>query len=371
MSWSAGVLILLSFLLSFVVVYFSIPSIVTVSQLKGLYDRPGHRKCHSHDIPNLGGISIFAGIVMSAALFINSANTNEFLLFIAGMTVLFFIGLKDDILVIDPNKKLWGEVIAILILVLLGDVRFTNLHGFMGVYELNEYAGIGLSVFVMVVIVNAFNLIDGIDGLASAIGIIISVTFGIWFYIVGYSHYAILSAAVAGSLIAFFRYNVFGGTNKIFMGDTGSLIIGFAIALLVVRFNEINAVYQGAYSFRSAPAVSFGILIIPLFDTMRVFLIRILKGHSPFRADKNHLHHRLLLLGFTHIQTTTIIGLVNVIFILAVIAFQSVGIVSLMLINLSMAIILIIITEVSIRIQYRRGQISTINRYNHSTAKTA
>jgi UDP-GlcNAc:undecaprenyl-phosphate/decaprenyl-phosphate GlcNAc-1-phosphate transferase len=371
MSWSAGVLILLSFMLSFVVVYFSIPSIVTVSQLKGLYDRPGHRKCHSHDIPNLGGIAIFAGIVMSAALFINSSGTNEFLLFIAGMTVLFFIGLKDDILVIDPNKKLWGEVIAILILVLLGNVRLTNLHGFMGVYQLSEYVSIGLSVFVMIVIVNAFNLIDGIDGLASAIGIIIALTFGTWFYLVGYTHYAILSAAVVGSLISFFRYNVFGISNKIFMGDTGSLIIGFVVAFFVVRFNEINVVYHGDYSFKSAPAVSFGILIIPLFDTMRVFLIRILKGHSPFRADKNHLHHRLLLLGFTHIQTTAIIVLVNMLFILNAIAFQSLGIISLMLMNLSIATVLVIITEVSIRIHNRRVQTSTINRYNHSAAKTA
>lgn len=370
MSWSAGMLIVLSLLLSFVVVYFSIPSIVTVSHLKGLFDRPGRRKCHSHDIPNLGGVSIFAGIVMSIALFINSSNSNEFLLLIAGMTVLFFIGLKDDILVIDPNKKLWGEIIAILIVVLLGDVRFSNLHGFMGIYQINEYVGIALSVFVMIVIVNAFNLIDGIDGLASGIGILISVTFGIWFYMVGYTDYAILSAAIAGSLIAFFRFNVFGGSNKIFMGDTGSLIVGFVIGLMIIRFNEINVVYHGPYSFDSAPAVSFGILIIPLFDTIRVFVIRVLKGRSPFKADKNHLHHRLLMLGFTHFQTTAIIVFANFLFILTVLVLKSLGIVQLMIVILSIAVVLMFIAEVSIRIHLKRLHNSTLNRY-HTSAKTA
>lgn len=371
MSWSAGMLIVLSLLLSFVVVYFSIPSIVTVSHLKGLFDHPGHRKCHSHDIPNLGGISIYAGIVMATALFVNSSNSNEFLLLIAGMTVLFFIGLKDDILVIDPKKKLWGEFIAILIVVLLGDVHFSNLHGFLGIYAINDYAGIALSVFAMIVIVNAFNLIDGIDGLASGVGIIISISFGIWFYMVGYMDYAILSAALAGSLIAFFRFNVFGGSNKIFMGDTGSLIVGFVIALLVIRFNEVNAVYHGPYSFDSAPAVSFGVLIIPLFDTMRVFVIRVLKGHSPFKADKNHLHHRLLLLGFTHVQTTAIIVFTNLLFILTVFALKSLGIIQLMIINISVAIILMVIAEFFIRIQYKRRHISTLSRYNQTNAKTA
>lgn len=370
MSWSSGMLVVLSLLLSFVVVYFSIPSIVTVSHLKGLFDRPGHRKCHSHDIPNLGGVSIFAGIVMATALFINSANSNELLLLIAGMTVLFFIGLKDDILVIDPNKKLWGEIIAVLIIVLLGDVRFTNLHGFMGIYHVNEYVGIALSVFAMIVIVNSFNLIDGIDGLASGIGIIISLSFGVWFYLVGYADYAILSAALAGSLIAFFRFNVFGSANKIFMGDTGSLIVGFVIGLLVIRFNEINAVYHGAYSFDSAPAVSFGVLIIPLFDTMRVFVIRVLKGRSPFKADKNHLHHRLLMLGFTHLQTTAIIVFANFLFILTVFTLKSLGVAQLMIVNLTVAIILMFIAEVSIRIHNRRRHSSTLNRY-HTSAKTA
>lgn len=293
------------------------------------------------------------------------------MLLIAGMTVLFFIGIKDDILVIDPNKKLWGEIVAILILVLLGNVRFTSLHGFLGIYTMNPYAGIVLSVFVMIVIVNSFNLIDGIDGLASGIGILISTTLGIWFFLVGNLNYAVLSVALAASLIAFFRYNVFGGTHKIFMGDTGSLIVGFVIGMLVIRFNEVNAVYKGVYAVKSAPAVSFGILIIPLFDTMRVFLIRILRGRSPFRADKNHLHHRLLLLGFTHFQSTAIIAGVNLVFILMVLAFASVGIVKLMIINLSIAILLMLLTEAYIRIRHRKRHLDALNRYNHSPAKTA
>jgi UDP-GlcNAc:undecaprenyl-phosphate/decaprenyl-phosphate GlcNAc-1-phosphate transferase len=374
MIWSPEIFIVLSLLVSFFVVYFSIPSIVTVSNLRGLFDKPGNRKLHDKNIPNLGGIAIFAGIVLSMTLFLDSVNNREFLLLITGMTVLFFIGLKDDILVIAPKKKLIGELFAILILVIFGGVRFTSLHGFIGIYGLNEYASIALTTFVMIVIINAFNLIDGIDGLAAGTGILISITFGIWFYLIGQIDFAILSAAVIGAYIAFFGYNVFGSSNKIFMGDTGSLLLGFLVSLLVVRFNEIHIAYIGPYSFKSAPAVSFGILIVPMFDTIRVFVLRVYRGQSPFKADKNHVHHRLLKLGFSHVESTLIITSVNILFIVLMIVFNSIGLLPLMFINLSLALVFLAFTEFFIKKQkqkQKRPFSGYSPRYNHRQAKSA
>jgi UDP-N-acetylmuramyl pentapeptide phosphotransferase/UDP-N-acetylglucosamine-1-phosphate transferase len=200
-----------------------------------------------------------------------------------------------------------------------------------------------------VVLTNAFNLIDGIDGLASTIGIVVSLTFGIWFMLTGSINYAILSAALLGSLISFFGFNVFGKSNKIFMGDTGSLILGLIMSILVIKFNEANITYHGTYAIKSAPAVSFGILIVPLFDTLRVFLLRIFKGQSPFHPDKNHLHHRILKLGFSHIESTALIAMVNILFIVMVLTCQSAGLLLLMFLNLSVATFFAILTEYLIR----------------------
>jgi UDP-N-acetylmuramyl pentapeptide phosphotransferase/UDP-N-acetylglucosamine-1-phosphate transferase len=167
----------------------------------------------------------------------------------------------------------------------------------------------------MVVIINAFNLIDGIDGLASGLAMIASTAFGIWFFIAGNIQFAILSFALVGSLIGFFIYNVFGHRNKLFMGDTGSLIIGLVISALVVKFNEFNINISEYYAIKAAPAVSFAIIIVPLVDTLRVMTIRIFNKQSPFSPDNNHIHHRLLGLVSSHLMVTLIILSINVLFI--------------------------------------------------------
>jgi len=202
-----------------------------------------------------------------------------------------------------------------------------------------------LTVFVIIVIVNSFNLIDGIDGLASSIGILSSVFFGFWFYISGNIEYCLISAALLGSLLGFFRFNVFDGKFKIFMGDTGSMIVGLLIAAQVIMFNEKNIGFTSAFTIKSAPAVSIAVLIIPLYDTLRVFIIRMSRGRSPFSADKNHLHHCMLKLGFTHVQSTFIIVFANLFFIALALALQNIGIIWLVL------IILVICTSLSLLIE--------------------
>lgn len=347
----------ISVLLAFFVVYISIPSIVTVAHEKHLYDLPGKRKSHHNNVPNLGGVAIFAGLIISTGLFVNVSESKELMPVLVAIVVIFFIGIKDDILIIAPDKKLIGQIIAAIIIVIVGDVRFTSLHGFMGVYDIDYFPSIMLTGFVVVVLTNAFNLIDGIDGLAAGIGMVVSLTFGTWFFLTGFHNYAILSAALFGSLACFFGFNVFGKKNKVFMGDTGSLILGLIMSVLAIKFNEANISYKGFYTIESAPAVSFGILIVPLFDTIRVFTIRIVRGQSPFHPDKNHLHHRVLKLGFSHFRSTSLISLVNVCFIVIVLACQSAGLISLMILNLSLATLLSLITELVIRKHKHRSHV--------------
>lgn len=351
------ILVIFSLLLSFVIVFVSVPSIVKVAQYKQLYDEPGRRKSHHHKTPNLGGIAIFAGLIIATGLFADLTLSRELMQVLVAMVVIFFIGIKDDVLIIAPAKKLYGEILAAIIIVILGDIRFTSLHGFLGIYEINYISSISLTCFVVVVLINSFNLIDGIDGLASGIGIVVSLTFGTWFYLTGNHNYAILSAALLGALLAFFWFNAYGKENKIFMGDTGSLILGLIMSVLVIKFNEANITYNGPYTISSAPAVSFGILIVPLFDTLRVFILRVLRGQSPFNPDKNHLHHRVLKLGFNHVESTAVISSVNVMFIIMVLTCQSAGVISLMVLNLALASLFSIVTELFIWKQKQRNHI--------------
>ncbi|HEX3007969.1 MAG TPA: MraY family glycosyltransferase [Bacteroidales bacterium] len=366
MNISNELTILLSLAVSLFIVLISIPSIVTVAQIKRLYDEPGRRKSHHHAIPNLGGVAIFAGTMVALGIFADFASALEFKMLIVSMVVIFFIGIKDDILIIDPDKKLIGEIVATLIIVVLGNIRFTSLHGFLGIHEIPYIVSVLLTSFVFIVIINSFNLIDGIDGLASSIGIILSVFFGVWFYLIGNINYAVLSASIAGAFIAFFRFNVYGQKNKVFMGDTGSLLLGLFMSLIVVKFNEINAYYQGPYSISAAPAVSFGILIVPLFDTLRVFLIRILRKQSPFRPDKNHMHHLLLKIGYSHLGATTLMVGVNIAFIAIMIFFQSLGIIKLMLINLAIASALSFLPEFFRRKNKVRQLVPEVNSQAHA-----
>ncbi len=315
-------------ILAFVVTYLAIPSIVRVANKKHLFDDPDDdRRVHTVKTPSLGGVAIFAGISLSSLLFINLSLLPEIKYIIGAMIILFFIGIKDDILMIAPLTKLLGQIAASIVLV-LGDLHITNLHNFLGLYEINSYIGIPLTIFSIIIITNALNFIDGIDGLAATITIIISSTFGIFFFLVEDYAYFTLSLIIIGSLLAFIRFNVFSKSKKIFMGDTGSLILGLLVAVLVIKFNEINAeIYteiransyieapRDSFYIRPAPVVIFGILIIPLYDMLRVMYIRILKKKSVSNPDKNHIHHICLRFGLTHKKSVALIAFVNILFI--------------------------------------------------------
>ncbi len=332
-------LFLASFM-AFIITYIAIPSILIVAQKKNLTDEPTTRSVHKVNIPTLGGVAIFAGISVSINLFGDFYAFNAFRYIVAASILLFFVGIKDDILVIAPLTKLIGQIIAASILVVLADIRFTYLHGFWNIHELNYAASYMLTVFVMIVIINGMNLIDGVDGLASAIGIVVALTFGIYFYLTKQIELALLSLSIVGAYSAFFRFNVFSKKNKIFMGDTGSLLLGLFLTILVILFNESNINPESKYFVHSAPSVAFGIMVIPLFDIMRVMLIRIGLKRSPFRPDKNHIHHKLLRLGYSHLKVTIILILVNIFFIVFSFYFQNVSIRRLMLLIIVIAMFL-------------------------------
>jgi len=309
--------ILETFLLAFMVTYISIPPLIEVARSKNLYDVPNGRTSHENITPTLGGIAIFSGFVISSMIFLNIAKIPYIQYIIAGSLVIFFIGLKDDIIGLSPLKKFVGQIIAAGIIIDLGGVRLSSLHGFAGIGALNYVSSDFLSLFVIVAIVNAFNLIDGIDGLSSGVGILASMAFGIWFFLIGKLQLALLAIALIGALLAFFRFNFFSKKHKIFMGDIGSLLVGFILSIFAIKFNELNhtAVINSVFFVKAAPAVSIGILIIPIFDTLRVMVIRMARGLSPFKPDKRHMHHFLLELTGSHRKATATLLVVNVFFI--------------------------------------------------------
>jgi UDP-GlcNAc:undecaprenyl-phosphate/decaprenyl-phosphate GlcNAc-1-phosphate transferase len=321
----AWLLILAGFVLSVAITWYAIPSIVNVAQLTGLNKKPNHRSSHKNGTPLFGGVAVFAGFTISTIIFAGIGFIYELKYIIAGLVILFFTGIKDDIFIIDPKKKLVAQIIASLIIIILGDIRIENFHGVGGIYGINYIASVLFTLFVFIVIINGFNLIDGVDGLASGVGIITSVTFGIWFWISGHIPYVILCFSLAGSLVAFFRFNVFSIKNKIFLGDTGSLIVGLAMSVIVTRFLQFEVNATGLAIIPSTPTVAISILIIPFFDTLRVFVIRVANGGSPFKADRLHVHHRLLDLVNSHIKTTFIMLVTNILFIILVLVLRNIG----------------------------------------------
>lgn len=290
--------VLLSLAISFSITFLAIPAIITVAENKKLFDVPDERKIHQAHIPSLGGLGIFAGFMLACMLSIGLGTAPEFQYFLAAALVMFFLGLKDDILVISPIKKFIGQVLAAFLIIYKGGVQITSMNGFLGIHELPEMFSIFLTYFTVIVIINSFNLIDGIDGLAGTLGIISSAIFGSWFLAAGQIPYAVLGFSLAGSLTAFLIFNYHPA--KIFMGDTGSMLIGLVNAVLVVKFIALAQSPGVSVPVIAAPAVGFTVLLIPLLDTLRVFAIRIFHQRSPFSPDRNHVHHLMLDKGWSH-----------------------------------------------------------------------
>lgn len=332
--WEA---VLLAFAGAIFVTWYYMPRIIKVASRRHLTDKPGTHKIHMGEIPTLGGIGIFGGFAFGFLLSVNGYMEGVSY-FTAALIILFFTGMKDDLINIKPYKKIVAQVFAAIIICSFVNLRFTNFHGFLGITTIPDWLSYFTTIFLVVIIINSLNLIDGIDGLAASIGIIAGTTFGVWSYLSGDYGYAIMSSALTGTLIVFLVFNLSKGKYKIFMGDTGSMIIGFIMVILAIRFNEINAGNPPFHKLSSSPAVSIAILIVPLFDTLRVIVIRLVRGQSPLVADNRHIHHLLLRAGCTHKQATLFISLANIFIIAVGFLLDHIGIFWLCLLLLSLCI---------------------------------
>lgn len=328
--------VLLTASVAFIISFLAIPVVLQIAEQKKLYDVPDERKVHTHAVASLGGVGIFGGFLLASLLSIQVGFLNpEFQYFFAAALVIFFLGLKDDLVVLSASKKFIGQMVAASILIHLGGIRLDSMYGLFGFDQLPEGFALALSYLTIIVVINSFNLIDGIDGLAASLGIFTMLIFGTYFFVNGYQSYALLAYALAGSLAAFLIFN--HHPAKIFMGDSGSLMIGLVNAILVIKFINIANDPTTAIPMASAVALGFSILIIPLLDTLRVFSIRIFNGRSPFTPDKNHIHHLLMSWGLGHSAVTLVCLILNIGFVILAYMLRAMGSTYLLLTMLALA----------------------------------
>lgn len=311
----------LPFVSALLISFFSVPSIIRICQLIGLVDNPDDpkwmgRKRHLNTIPHLGGVAIFCATILSLTFWSDQHLIVELQYIIFALILVFFLGVKDDLFPLTPWKKFLGQIIASIILIHIAQIRLNTFYGLFGINAIPEWLSYVLSLVVLVGITNAFNLIDGIDGLCASLAIQSSLFFGVWFYFLESTQYTILALSLAGALLGFLRFN--WQPAKIFMGDTGSLLVGLIQAILAIKFIEEVRVLDRVHPFKilSVPVLTVALLYFPIFDTLRVMLSRIFKGKSPFYGDRNHIHHLFLELGFSSSKIVIILVLIQLTVIL-------------------------------------------------------
>jgi UDP-N-acetylmuramyl pentapeptide phosphotransferase/UDP-N-acetylglucosamine-1-phosphate transferase len=308
--------IILAITVSAVTSYYVFPIIIQTAKFKDLISNPNFRSVHVNKISNLGGLGIFLGIAIVITFFGSQSQPDNLLCLLGSLIILLFTGLKDDLVGLSPKQKLIGQAIAVSCIIVFSDIRIHSLYGLFGIENLPYTISILFTLFVFVLIINAFNLIDGVDGLSGSIGIISSLFFGIYFYLTGSHYIMFLSFSIIGTLSSFLIFN-FSKKNKIFMGDTGSMIIGFLLCYQATSFLTINQTVETTYHIQHPIVLVLSIFCFPLMDLVRVFIVRLRLKKSPFSADKNHIHHKLLLLGLKHWE----IALTANVFSLLIVAF--------------------------------------------------
>jgi len=294
--------IIFSLITAFVITYVAIPKVIFFAEKLRLLDEAGIRASHKGSTPIFGGIAIFSGIIFSLLFWADIENIQYLLV---SILIVFFVGVIDDLLVLSPFKKIVGQVIATSIIIFLGDLKIDNMHGVLGIYDLPIWIGVLFTIFVVIVITNAFNLIDGVDGLAAGVGVISSFSFGIIAVLMEQSEMAIISFTLVGALLGFLKYNLYPA--KIFMGDTGSLVVGMILSILAINSIRYGLVTESIKLINKGPLLAIVLLAIPLFDSLRVFVVRIFKGKHPLSPGREHIHHTLLDLGFGHKKTSFIL----------------------------------------------------------------
>ena len=308
------------FLGTFMLSYFLIPKIRAKALKLNLKDTPDIRSSHTIPVPTFGGIVFYISYIL-ILFFAQSLDSNHVsITLIASISILFFTGLLDDFRNLSPKIKFLCQIIGVALLMFQPDFRILSFHGFMGIYEIPLYVSVGGSMFFLLGLINAFNLIDGIDGLTGITGVIVASFYSYLLYNLGYFFYLSIGLATIATLLAFLRFN-FSNTRKIFMGDTGSLVIGLVLGVLTLKLLSVDDTAYGSLSFYRAqlPLFLTAVLFVPLLDTMRVMFLRLTKGVSMFKPDRNHLHHIIVDFGLSHRKASFFIGFVN--FFVALIMF--------------------------------------------------
>jgi UDP-GlcNAc:undecaprenyl-phosphate/decaprenyl-phosphate GlcNAc-1-phosphate transferase len=300
---------------SFLVGFLLTPIVILILKKINILDSPGGRKIHNRFIPSMGGIAFVLAAFVSAIVWFDFFQLIQLRFFLAAFGLMFFVGLRDDMVDLTVGQKLLGQLICTYLVVVMAGIRFTSLYGFLGIYELPLWISYGLSFFTILVLTNSFNLIDGLDGLAGSISVVTFLFLGWWFQQAGLESYSLFSLILVGAVLSFLVYN--WHPAKIFMGDTGSLSLGFALSVLTILFIDRNgtmADFEG-WKFNAPIASGVALLIIPIYDTSRIFIKRAMKGKSPMAPDKSHVHHFLLRMGMRHDQVSFTLVCIKISFI--------------------------------------------------------
>ncbi len=310
-------IVLLPFFTALLCVALVHPTMVRIALLKGIVDVPNARKLQRTPVPILGGVSVFLGIVVGLGVTSVFENCTDLFVVVMAATVMLYMGIGDDILGLSPRIRFIVEILMVLCLIGIGGYSLNDFHGLWGLELIPGWVAIPLTIFASVGIINAINLIDGVDGLSSGFCIIACIMFGSLFYLSGDASMTILAALSAGALVPFFFHNVYGKTSKMFIGDGGTLVLGVIISVFVIRMLQHDTPC-GWYVDHGMGLIPFtlAVLSVPVFDTLRVMTARILRGHSPFLPDKTHLHHLFISLGFSHAGTTGVILTLNTLVVL-------------------------------------------------------
>ncbi|SKB74048.1 UDP-N-acetylmuramyl pentapeptide phosphotransferase/UDP-N-acetylglucosamine-1-phosphate transferase [Salegentibacter holothuriorum] len=307
------------FFLAFVLTWYFTPKVLLVSREKALVKEVNERSSHQQAIPPFGGVAFFLVLILVISILQALRNSPTGNHLIIGLTFLFMAGLKDDLIISSAKLKFVSQLFAAAFIIFSPELQLTSLHGFLGIAEIPMVLGYGLKVLIVVALINAYNLIDGIDGLAGIAGIVISLTYAAVFYATGHPYFVLISLTVAGILGAFLRFNFSRGRRKMFMGDGGSLVIGFMIAFLSLKIlvmQPSESLMREGFVPENRLLFALAVLFIPIFDTLRVICIRLKNGKTPFEADRNHMHHVLLDNGLSHKKASFILGGLNLVIII-------------------------------------------------------
>ena len=302
--------IIFSLITAFFISFLAIPRLIEFAYKLKVFDNGGDRASHEGSTPFFGGIAIFTGVICSLLFW---ADIEDIQYILVSILIVFIVGLIDDLRQITAFKKLMGQIIATLILIFFGDLQIDSMHGVLGVYDLPIWISTLFTIFVVIVITNGFNLIDGVDGLAGGVGVIATSCFGFVSVVIGQNDMALIAFTLSGALIGFLKYNYY--PERIFMGDTGSLVVGMILSVLAINTIKFGLITEDFKLPNKGPLMAIVFLAIPLFDSLRVFIVRASKGVGPLSPGRDHIHHALLDLGFGHKRTSLILYFISVLLI--------------------------------------------------------